>query len=72
MVQDEPIPQRPLADIQTLHGEGHFPPGSMGPKINAAIQFLKNGGKKVVIGELNQAMKALRGDAGTQIVCDDA
>ena len=44
----------------------------MGPKINAAIQFLKNGGKKVVIGELNQAMKALRGDAGTQIVCDDA
>ena len=44
----------------------------MGPKIDAAIEFLKNGGKKVVIGELNQAMKSLRGDAGTQIVCDDA
>jgi carbamate kinase len=28
-----------LADIQTLHGVGHFPPGSMGPKIDAAIQF---------------------------------
>jgi carbamate kinase len=28
--------------------------------------------KNVIIGELNQAMKALRGDAGTQIVCDDA
>jgi carbamate kinase len=61
-----------LGEIQALQAEGHFPPGSMGPKIDAAIEFLKNGGKKVIIGDLNQAMDALGGDAGTQIVRDDA
>jgi carbamate kinase len=61
-----------LGEIQALQAAGHFPPGSMGPKIDAAIQFLKNGGKHVIIGDLNQAMDALRGDAGTHMVCDDA
>ena len=29
--------------------DGHFPPGSMGPKVEAALEFLKNGGERVVI-----------------------
>jgi carbamate kinase len=61
-----------LSEIQALRRAGHFPPGSMGPKIDAAIQFLENGGKQVIIGDLSQAMDALRGDAGTHIVCDNA
>ena len=61
-----------LSEIQALHADGHFPPGSMGPKIDAAIQFLKRGGRHVVIGDLNQAMAAVRGEAGTHIVGDDA
>lgn len=47
--------------------EGHFPPGSMEPKVKSAINFLDNGGKKVVITSLKKAMDALRGDAGTII-----
>jgi carbamate kinase len=61
-----------VGEIQALQAQGHFPPGSMGPKIEAAVRFLRNGGKKVIIGDLNQAMEALRGDTGTHLVPDDA
>ncbi len=47
--------------------EGQFPAGSMGPKIEAAINFLKNGGKKVVIGHLAKTEKILKGQSGTII-----
>jgi carbamate kinase len=47
--------------------EGHFPPGSMGPKIEAAIDFLKNGGEKVVISSIERAEEAVTGDVGTII-----
>lgn len=50
--------------------EGHFPAGSMGPKVESAISFLENGGKKVVITSLGSAIDALRGDAGTTITPD--
>jgi len=58
------------SELRSLHAHGHFPPGSMGPKIDAALQFLNNGGKHVIIGDLNEAMEAVRGQAGTHIVCD--
>ena len=61
-----------LSDARRYFADGHFPSGSMGPKIAAAVQFIRNGGKKVIIGDLNQAMEALRGDAGTHLVPDDA
>uniref|UniRef100_A0A7C4XKA6 Carbamate kinase n=1 Tax=candidate division WOR-3 bacterium TaxID=2052148 RepID=A0A7C4XKA6_UNCW3 len=47
--------------------EGHFPPGSMGPKIEAAISFLKSGGEEVIITSLNKAKEAVLGTAGTRI-----
>lgn len=47
--------------------EGQFPPGSMGPKVQAAINFLNAGGKRVIICGLNDIEKALEGKAGTQI-----
>lgn len=58
-------------ELRTLHGEGHFPPGSMGPKVAAALRFLEGGGERVIIAHLEQAMAALRGDTGTHIVADD-
>ena len=61
-----------LSDIHKLNLEGHFPPGSMGPKINAAIRFLEGGGKKAIICDLKLAMKALRGATGTHITADNA
>lgn len=48
--------------------EGHFPPGSMGPKIEAAVQFLERGGKKVIITNPESITRALAGQAGTHLV----
>ncbi len=61
-----------LREIRAYHAEGHFPPGSMGPKIEAAIRFLDGGGEVVIIAHLEQAMAALRGETGTHILPDDA
>ena len=46
---------------------GHFPPGSMGPKIEAAIQFLRCGGESVIITSPELLEDALEGRAGTHI-----
>ena len=59
-----------LTEIKKLHAEGHFPPGSMGPKIDAAIQFLERGGRRVMIGRLDDVMSILRGKVGTHLVAD--
>ena len=48
--------------------DGQFPPGNMGPKIEAAIDFLKNGGERVVIASISEAYEAVEGRAGTQIL----
>ena len=50
--------------------EGHFPDGSMGPKIEAAIKFIDGGGKRAIIGHLNEALPAILGETGTHIVPD--
>ena len=47
---------------------GEFGTGSMGPKIQAAIDFLEAGGLRVMIGDLDEAPAILRGQAGTTIV----
>ncbi len=59
-----------LSEIKKYHAEGHFPPGSMGPKIDAAIKFLEDGGEMVAITSLNNAGRAIHGEAGTRIVPD--
>ena len=48
--------------------DGHFPPGSMGPKISAALQYLENGGRKVIITNAESLEDALKGKNGTHIV----
>lgn len=48
--------------------EGQFSPGSMGPKIEAAIKFIENGGKKAVIAHLKDLLPALGGKSGTTII----
>ena len=47
--------------------EGHFPPGSMGPKVEAAIRFVEAGGERACITSLEKALEALEGRAGTEI-----
>ncbi|GAB4409208.1 MAG: carbamate kinase [Thermodesulfovibrionales bacterium] len=48
--------------------EGHFPPGSMGPKVEAAIEFLKSGGRDVIITRPEDLIEAMDGRAGTRII----
>ncbi|MFT5509742.1 MAG: carbamate kinase [Hyphomicrobiaceae bacterium] len=59
------------SELRALQDEGHFPPGSMGPKIEAALRFLEGGGERVIIADLGEAMAALRGEAGTHVVSDN-
>ena len=47
--------------------QGHFPPGSMGPKMQAVIEFLERGGKEALITSPENLAKALRGETGTRI-----
>ncbi|MEW6686967.1 MAG: carbamate kinase [Candidatus Edwardsbacteria bacterium] len=56
-----------LEEIKDYYKDGQFAPGSMGPKIEAAIQFLESGGKQVVITSLDKVKEALEGRAGTKI-----
>jgi len=50
------------------YSEGHFPLGSMGPKILAAIRFLEAGGKKVIISDVEKGWEAFIGKTGTHII----
>ena len=50
--------------------EGHFPAGSMGPKVEAAVQYVKNGGKRAVITSIEEIEEALAGRAGTEVTRD--
>jgi len=59
-----------LSQMRAYLAAGHFPAGSMGPKVEAAIQFLEAGGKRVIITSLGTAVPALRGETGTHIVHD--
>ena len=47
---------------------GQFPPGSMGPKIQAAVEFLQGGGREVIITSPESLGRAMEGQAGTRIV----
>jgi len=47
--------------------EGQFPPGSMGPKMEAVVDFLEHGGQHAVITDLEHLAAAVAGKAGTQI-----
>ena len=48
--------------------EGQFSPGSMGPKIEAAIQFITGGGNRATITAIDSIEAAVAGKAGTEII----
>lgn len=56
-----------LDELRAYRDAAHFPPGSMGPKIDAAIRFLEGGGRRAIIGHLDKAVAALRGESGTHV-----
>jgi carbamate kinase len=66
-----PLDQITITQCRQYLGEGQFPPGSMGPKITAAIKYLELGGKAVIITDHAHLLEALFGEAGTRILRDE-
>jgi len=65
----EPIERLTVAQAGKLLGAGEFTAGSMGPKVQAAIEFVDaQEGRRAFIGDLDQASEVLAGRAGTMIV----
>ncbi|MEM1618652.1 MAG: carbamate kinase [Desulfurococcaceae archaeon] len=64
----KPVKVLTVSEALKYYKEGHFKPGSMGPKVLAGVRFIQNGGKLAVIAHLKQAAEALRGEAGTRII----
>jgi len=65
--------QKPLSVITVEEArkylaEGQFPPGSMGPKIRAAIEYIEAGGKEVLITSASHLKAALLNRSGTRII----
>lgn len=59
-----------VEQAQRYFEEGHFPAGSMGPKIEAVIQFIENGGKRAVVTSIESIEAAVMRKAGTEVVAD--
>ncbi len=57
-----------VEDAERYSKEGHFPPGSMGPKVEACVKFLRWGGEEAIITSLDRAVSAIEGRTGTHIV----
>lgn len=55
-----------VAEAERYCEEGHFAPGSMLPKVRAAVSFAKTG-EQAIIASLAQAGAAVRGEAGTVV-----
>ncbi|MEZ4526437.1 MAG: hypothetical protein R2941_11010 [Desulfobacterales bacterium] len=57
-----------MKEMEQYLKNGHFPPGSMGPKAEAAMQFMRSRGRRAVICSIEEIEKAVEGNAGTEIV----
>jgi len=58
------VTRRDLAEYQK---RGEFGAGSMGPKIEAGLEFLQGGGHRFIITDIPSLARALRGEAGTRV-----
>lgn len=59
-----------VSDARRYLEEGHFPSGSMGPKVEAGIRFVEEGGGRAVIAAPEHVAEALEGRHGSSIVAD--
>ena len=54
-------------ELQEFLRRGEFASGSMGPKIEAGLEFLGGGGSRFVITDIPSLARSLRGEAGTRV-----
>lgn len=66
--EQTPITSASADEMEAYLREGHFAEGSMLPKVESAIRFIRNGGKKVIIANLYDLLPAMEGKKGTQIL----
>jgi carbamate kinase len=64
----EPIERMTPSEARGLLEAKEFGAGSMGPKVEAAVRFVEQGGRRASIGALDAAVAVLSGDLGTSIV----
>jgi carbamate kinase len=64
----EPIPHLHPNEARKLIDSGELPPGSMGPKVEAALFFVKATGKKALITDVDHLEEALSDRAGTWVL----
>ncbi|MGB4705555.1 MAG: carbamate kinase [Candidatus Saccharicenans sp.] len=64
----KPLPVITVEEAKKYLAEGQFPPGSMGPKIRAAIEYIEAGGREVLITSASHLKAALLNRSGTRIV----
>lgn len=69
MPDERRIAAMSVAEARALLAEGHFAPGSMGPKIEACARFARLPGRRALVCDAPGIAAALRGDAGTAVVC---
>lgn len=62
-----PLGEVGMAEMEEYLAQGQFPQGSMGPKVEAALNFLRHGGERVIITSAERLDLALDGRAGTRI-----
>ena len=67
---ERPLDRLTVGEARQYLAEGHFPSGSMGPKIQAAVEFLEGGGREVIITSPEALTHAMEGRAGTRIIPD--
>jgi carbamate kinase len=68
--RQRPLPELRLAEARRLLAQGHFPPGSMGPKMEAAIEFVAATGNRVLITDIESLPAAMDGKTGTVVLPD--
>ncbi len=56
-----------VPEAEKYLSEGHFAPGSMKPKVESVLDFVKSGGKKAIICSIENVQDAIQGKAGTTI-----
>ncbi len=66
--QPRPINRMTADEARGYLDDGQFPKGSMGPKIEAAVDFIRRGGRQVIITSISRAHDAVLGHGGTQVV----
>ena len=63
--EQRPLNHTTVDELLEYVKEGQFPAGSMGPKVNAAVDFIRSGGQKVIITKASSLARAMDGETGT-------